>query len=158
MSDRARGVMVAVSAVGTVIGLAGLSVLWTQPMPGWWFTAVFTVMIVVVLAGFWAAYLTSIARARRERDSARAWTTRCAGARMAAGRVTARDVALAESGGVSGFTLEVTPDAGPPLTARWHGGAERLLQTQVPDIGAPVRVWTADWMAVVEAGDPTVVA
>ncbi|TWS21137.1 hypothetical protein FK529_00515 [Tsukamurella asaccharolytica] len=149
--------------VGLVIATLGAAVLvvglWTaDDVPGLWFRVLFTAFPGLVLCGFWFAYLASFGSAAQERDAERRWAALRGAAVPGHGTVEERRVRTSETGGVTGFVLEITGDGG-PFSAQWRASGDELLQPQVPGVGSAVRFWrtTPDGPLVVEALDPTVV-
>lgn len=139
----ARVVLVALLVLASLVGAGSVVPLWTTSTPGLWFSLLFTVFIAALVAALWIAYAGAVAQsAARERARAR-W--RRAGGRIERrdGSVVARTVSTIEDGTVERFELTVEIGAR-PLTAAWERPTARtrtLLQTQVPGVGAPCRVW-----------------
>lgn len=138
--------------------------LWTDQTPGWWFNLIFTVMLGGVALALWAILIGSIQQAALERELQALWRKIGPTAVAAAGRVSERRWALAEDGSVSSFALVVRLDDGLCLEGLWRpeNSGQRLLQTQVPGVGAHARVWRAANAAaaaplVIEVADPSVV-
>lgn len=137
--------------------------LWTQETPGWWFNLLFTVMIGGLALALWGILVGSIRQARHEAQLRTAWRDIAPTAIAVPARVTDRCWALAEDGAVMTFTLTAQGEDGRTVSGEWHPEHSRgqLLQTQVPGIGAYVRVWRAvDAVTplVIEVADPSVVA
>lgn len=139
--------------------------LWTHETPGWWFNLIFTAMIGGLAIALWAILAGSIRQARYETDLQTAWCAVAPTAIAMAGRVSDRYWALAEDGAVMSFDLTVQVADGGSVSGEWHPELSRgqLLQTQVPGIGADVRIWLApndapDAPLLIEVADPSVVA
>ena len=155
--------LVGVGAIATGILLFHL---WTGDSP-WWFNLIFTFMPGFVVVGFAVAFADSSRRARTEVVLAQRWAETRELATSSEGRVADRQVSLTEHGGVSAFTLTVADSAGSGIRARWFRNTPdaadvTLLQTQVPAVGSPVRIWQIGTLAedapvVVEALDPSIV-
>ncbi|GAB3617703.1 hypothetical protein GCM10027416_22600 [Okibacterium endophyticum] len=140
-------------------------ILWTMDSPGWWFSLLFTVLLVLVVAGFWAVYSDAV-RSGRERARAQArWLESSNSVRSVPGVIMARDVATLEDGRVHRFAVTVALSPDVRVSGLWHSRAsdsEPILQSQVPGVGAAARFWhvpgsPADWPFVIETVDPTVV-
>lgn len=156
-------------ALANVVVTAGsaalLALLWTAETPGWWFTAIFTVMTGGVPVALWAIFAGSLQEAGRERGQQARWADTRHRARAEPGRIVSRDVSLTEHGGVSSFELVVTVAGGASIRARWRPDSlsrGSLLQPQVPGVGAEARVWRVpddepEGPVVVEVTDPTVI-
>ncbi len=159
MGLTARVLLAVLLAASGVLAVALVVVLWTGETPGWWFSLLFTVIIVGLDVALWAAYVASIRNGTEAVAAQARWNAALSSVRMLPGTVTARTVATIEDGTVDAFDLTV--DAGHPVTAAWKRRSRvGLLQTQVPGVGAPVRVWTtavAGDPIVVEVLDPSVV-
>lgn len=147
-----------------VLSLYLIVVLWTTPTPGWWFSLLFSIMLVGMTLGFWAGFIVAMqAGAGRERASAR-WTETVHAVRDSPGVIVSRDVATSDDGSVLRFELTVRTSQASTVTGTWRprSASPRLLQSQVPGVGASARVWrvgaAADEPAVIEALDPTVTA
>lgn len=155
--------IILVGAIGTAILLVNL---WTSDSP-WWFNLIFTAMPSFFLVGCAIALLESARLSRIEERLATHWAQNRGRATVVGGRVTDREVALMEHGGVSSIVLAATDAAGTIVRARWYRSSPAhrdatLLQTQVPAIGAEVRIWTVGGAAeaellILEALDPSVV-
>lgn len=152
-------------AVVCVAAAGALFLLWTQPTPGLWFDLLFTVMLVGLAAAPWAILAASIRQAGFERDLQASWRDLRLRASAVQARVIERDWTLSEDGSVASFALTVRSADAALLRGRWRpaDAIQGLLQTQVPGVGAEVRVWRiADAPAgaplVIEAADPSVVA
>jgi len=163
MRRRTRILLVALLVLATVVGAGTAVPLWTTPTPGLWFSLLFTVFIAVLVVTLWVAYAGAVAHsAARERARAR-WRSAAPLIERADGFVVARTVSTIEDGTVESFdlTVEIPPHR---LTAAWERPTARsrmLLQTQVPGVGAPVRVWRIregqdDDPVVVEVQDASV--
>jgi hypothetical protein len=161
-----RVVFAVVGLVATVAAAAALVLLWTDETPGWWFNLIFTVMIGGIPVALWAILIGSIQDAGTERALQQTWHAHRHRARAEHGTVSDRRIALSDDGSVSSFDLVVTLGGGQPLSGSWrprNSSSRPLLQTQVPGVGTPVRVWlVADASAsaspvVIEVADPTVV-
>ncbi|MBO9626554.1 MAG: hypothetical protein J7484_09295 [Microbacterium sp.] len=137
--------------------------LWTEPTPGWWFSALFSVMIAGLLLAAWAAFIAALrdggARTIAREQWERAKTTPVA----TAGLITARQVSTLEDGTVDAFEITVALDDGGYVRSVWHRPSARargILQPQVPVVGGHVRVWRmpgapAEWPHVVDVTDPS---
>lgn len=157
-----------VSLIATVGAVFAIVLLWTEETPGWWFSLLFTVMVGGIPVALWAILFGSIQEAAVERAMQLAWNEGRHRARAETGSVTERRTGLSDDGSVSSFDLVVTLADGSRLSASWRpltATSRSLLQTQVPGVGTPVRVWRlaeADRSAsvgpvIVEVADPTVV-
>lgn len=165
MSPTSRVVVAGLLAIATALFVGALYILWTNETPGWWFNALFTVILLGLPVATWAGYVAAIRRADEEVRMQGFWAASRLRARLVGGRVVGRDVRVSEDGTIASFDLTIDiPDA-PPITATWHPHgrpARYILQTQVPGVGAEARVWlidaaTADRPLVVEVVDPTVI-
>lgn len=165
MSPVGRVVVAILLAVVTALFVGSLYILWTNETPGWWFNALFTVILVGLPVATWAGYVAAIRRADEEVRAQEFWAASRLRATLIGGRIVARDVRVSDDGTIASFRLTVDiPDA-PQITATWHSPREQpryILQTQVPGVGADARVWfidaaTADRPLVVEVVDPTVI-
>ena len=161
MKALTRAVLAVLLVVASIVTVVLVWVLWTNETPGWWFSLLFTLFLVGMAVALWAVCAAAI-RTGRERAVARTrWSESLGRVRYTPGTIVARDVSTIEDGTVSAF--ELTVDAGDRLTAEWRPRfVKPLLQTQVPGVGAAVRVWRspdapADHPLVVEALDPSVV-
>ena len=163
MKPGARAALAVALAVESLAACFLVWVLWTNETPGWWFSLLFTVFLAGISVALWAVYASAI-RTGSERALAQAvWTESLGSARPTAGTVIARDVSTTDDGSVSSFDLTVL--AGSQLQGTWQrrtASARLLLQTQVPGVGAAVRVWSASGApagspSVIEVLDPTVV-
>lgn len=158
------------NVVATIGVVAALMLLWSGATPGWWFDAIFTVLLAAIPVILWALLVGSISGAKQERAMQAEWAVLRDGAHAEHGAVLARDIRLSEDGTVSSFDLTVSGAERAVFHAEWRPRSARsrgLLQPQVPGIGAPVRIWlapaTADGvepkpLIVVEVADPSVVA
>ncbi|MFK4729693.1 hypothetical protein ROT00_08420 [Agromyces mediolanus] len=152
-----------VSLAATAGAATGIALLWTEQTPGLWFSVLFSVLLGALGLVPWLVLLGSITAAREDVEAQAAWRTARGRATPVAGRVTARRTQLAEEGTPTSFELDVELPDGGRLTAEWQPerASQRLLQTQVPGVGSPVRVWRTAGMpeapVVVEVGDPSVV-
>ncbi|MFB9308173.1 zinc transporter ZupT [Agromyces hippuratus] len=168
MRTRGRVLSALAGLVATVGAAAALVLLWTDGTSEWWFNLIFTVMICGIPVAVWAMLVGSIQEAGVERTMQEAWQEHRDHARAEHGSVADRRIALSDDGSVCSFDLVVTLGTGEALAGSWrpHTSSGRpLLQTQVPGIGAAVRVWLiADAVVdpgaspvVIEVADPTVV-
>lgn len=138
--------------------------LWTDESPGWWFNLIFTVMLGGLALALWAILFGSIQQAKLEAQLQTIWRGIAPHAVATSGRVSERRWKLAEDGAVVAFSLVVQIAADKPIRGQWHPAtsSERLLQTQVPGVGAGARVWRApnapdEAPLVIEVADPSVV-
>lgn len=164
MRTATRWTLIVLLLLAAAIVAGGIAALWTWPTPGWWFSALFT----VVMAGLVLALLLALVAADiASRDRARAiqrWSESADGFTALTGRVAARTVSTIEDGRVDAFQLAVETENG-TMTGGWEraaGASPHLLQTQLPGIGATARVWSvrgrsADWPLVIQVLDPSVV-
>lgn len=168
MRTPGRVVFALVSLVASVGAVFAITMLWIEETPGWWFSLLFTVMIGGIPVALWAILIGSIEEARVERAMQLAWLEGRHRARAEPATVAQRRTGLADDGSVSSFDLVVTLGVGQTIAGSWRpppASSRRLLQTQVPGVGTPVRVWRlADARAgsgpspiVIEVADPTVV-
>lgn len=155
------GLLNLVASIGAAWAIV---LLWTDDTPGWWFNLIFTVMLGGLALALWAALVGSIQQARLERELQAMWRKIGPTAVAASGRVSDRRWALAEDGAVSCFALVVQLADGPSVEGRWNPqhSDQRLLQTQVPGVGAQARVWripnaAANAPLLIEVADPSVV-
>jgi hypothetical protein len=163
MKASARALFAALLVIESLATCFFVWVLWTEETPGWWFSLLFTVILLGMSVALWAVYVSAIGTGRERALAQARWTASLGSVRLTAGTVAARDVSTIEDGSVSRFELAV--DADDSLLATWQrrtSSARMLLQTQVPGVGAPVRVWRspgapADFPLVIEALDPSVV-
>ena len=164
MRTGARVVFVILLLLATVVGAGSIVPLWTMPTPGVWFSVLFTAFIAAVVVVLWLVYIGALAHsASRVRALAR-WRAAAGRVERLDGTVVARTVSTIEDGGVDRFELTVDTTAG-RSSAAWERPTARtrmLLQTQVPGVGASVRVWRirdaeAEDPLVVEVLDPSVV-
>jgi hypothetical protein len=164
-----RSAIAVLLALATLAAAGLIGLLWVADTPGWWFSALFTVMLAGLAAAFWLAFAAARQDARAERVAAAAWRRSSALTRPHEARVADRHVHLDEDGTVSAFDLEVVltdSTAAIPIRATWRLSADariQLLQPQVPNSGAAARVWLlpgspADAPLVIDVLDPTVVA
>jgi len=132
-------VLVAASATG----LAAIVLLWTEDTPGWWFSALFTVFISLLLVALWLGYGFSIRAARRERVLAGQWSAALPGVSASPGRIARRHLGFSEDGDVTQLELTVSLPDGTMLAAQWYTrqGTPKLMPDRVPEVGAAVRVW-----------------
>lgn len=161
MASTARVLVALLLAIGTALCAEGIYLLWTEETPGWWFSALFTVVLIGLPLAAWAAYAFAIRRAGEERRLQEQWAASRDRARLVHGRITDRDVQVSEDGTISAFVLTVEVTDVPAFDATWHPHRESpkyLLQTQVPGVGSEVRVWLidAEHPLVVEVVDPSV--
>ncbi|MCM3658875.1 hypothetical protein M3147_16585 [Agromyces mediolanus] len=153
----------AANLVATLVAAGGIVLLWREETPGWWFSLLFTLLLGALALALWLLLIGSIGAAREDREAQTAWSAVRERATATAGRIAARRTELAEEGTPTSFELDVELEGGERVTAEWRleRAAQRLLQSQVPGIGAPVRVWRAAGMpqapVVVEVADPSVV-
>ena len=157
----ALGVLVTVAAA---LAVYLILILWILETPGWWFSLIFTVMIGLFAMGITFGYVESLrSGVRREQASAR-WAEIVGIVRANSGVVTAREVATREDGSVPRFGLTVRTERGAVVTGAWRSQSARsLLQSQVPGVGAHVRIWRNEHgpdtdPLVIEVLDPTVAA
>ncbi|MGH3703530.1 MAG: hypothetical protein ACRDT9_02770 [Agromyces sp.] len=154
--------------VATLGVVAALLLLWSGATPGWWFDALFTILLAAIPVILWALLVGSISGARKERAMQARWATLRGGAHAERGVALSRDIRLSEDGTVSSFDLTVSGSEQAVFRAEWRprsSTSRGLLQPQVPGLGAPVRIWrtpdTGDGierLIVVEVVDPSVVA
>ncbi|KRC61444.1 hypothetical protein ASE14_11275 [Agromyces sp. Root81] len=162
-----RSLFVVANVVATIGAVAALVLLWSGPTPGWWYDAIFTVLVGFIPVVLWALLIGSVAETRKDRAMQETWSELRDRARAEHGDVLARDIRLAEDGSVSSFELTVSGAESSTFRAQWRprsATGRGLLQPQVPGIGAPVRIWRApgntggvDLPVVVEAADQSVV-
>ncbi|MFC9558965.1 hypothetical protein [Agromyces sp. NPDC056965] len=160
----------AANVVATLGVVAVLMLLWSGATPGWWFDAIFTILLAAIPVTIWALLVGSISGARKERAMQAEWAMLRDGVRAEHGVVLARDIRLSEDGTVSSFDLTVSGAEESVFHAEWRprsATSRGLLQPQVPGIGAPVRIWRTPVdgdgveptsLIVVEVADPSVVA
>lgn len=155
------GLLNLVASIGAAWAIVQL---WTGQTPGWWFNLIFTVMLGGMALALWAILIGSIQQAKLERELQARWREIGPTAVADAGRVSERRWSLAEDGSVSSFALVLRFDDGLCLEGLWRpeDSSQRLLQTQVPGVGAHARVWRAANAAaaaplVIEVADPSVV-
>jgi hypothetical protein len=154
------GVLVAVAAA---LAVCLILILWIFETPGWWFSLIFTLMVGGFALGIGVAYVEALrSGVRREQASAR-WAEILSEVRGSPGIVVSRDVATREDGAVPRFALTVRTERGDLVTGEWRPqpSANSLLQSQVPGVGAHVRVWRVEGSPdsdplVIEVLDPTV--
>lgn len=157
-----RIAFVVVSLAASAGTATGIVLLWTEQTPGWWFSLLFSVLLGAMGLVPWFLLAGSIGAAREDREAQAAWSAARGSAAPTAGRVAARRTRLAEEGTPTSFELDVELADGSRLTAEWQleRAAQRLLQSQVPGVGAAVRVWRVAGMpeapVVVEVADPSV--
>ena len=159
-SRMALGLLVTVAAA---LAVYLILILWIFETPGWWFSLIFTVMVGGFALGIGLAYVEALrSGVRRERASAR-WAEILSEVRGSTGIVVSRDVATREDGAVPRFALTVRTERGALVTGEWRPqpSANSLLQSQVPGVGAHVKVWRAERSPdsdplVIEVLDPTV--
>ncbi|MCX2748315.1 hypothetical protein OOZ51_10875 [Arthrobacter sp. MI7-26] len=167
LGSAGRTIVACAFVIATMVCGWPVAILWTSDTPGWWFNAIFTVMLVGLPIGFWAGYVASVRDAARERAAQRQWSSLRVTARPIRGIVSSRRVGFLEEGGVASFTLTVaTGESGlASFRANWRppaGGPAFLLESQVPGIGAEIRVWVPSEpqpehpVFLVEVADPTV--
>ena len=161
MSGTGRLVVATLLAVGTAVFVVSLRALWSADVP-WWFSLLFTVMLVGLPLAAWVAYISAIRRAGEDLGFQGQWAASRGRARLALGHISDRAVQTSEAGTVTSFVLTVDIPNSPQVKATWHPARETpnyLLQTQVPGVGAEVRVWLLDSaeVVVVEVVDPSVV-
>lgn len=148
-----------VNVVAAVSAALGIVLLWREETPGWWFSALFSVLLGALALVLWLAFFGSIAAAREDRAAQEAWAAVREHAVPEPGRVVTRRVGLAEEGTPTSFELDVALASGDVQTAHWRleRASQRMLQTQVPAVGAPARVWraSADAPVVIEVADPS---
>ncbi|GGR18394.1 hypothetical protein ACFOE1_08665 [Agromyces mediolanus] len=153
----------AAAVIATAVAAWGVVLLWTEETPGWWFSLLFSVLLGAMGLVPWFLLAGSIGAAREDREAQAAWSAARDSATPTTGRVVARRTQLAEEGTPTSFELDVDLADGSRLTAEWRleRAAQRLLQSQVPGVGAAVRVWRAAGVPeaplVVEVADPSVV-
>ncbi|MFD6054568.1 hypothetical protein [Agromyces sp. NPDC060279] len=158
-----RIAFVVVSLAASAGTATGIVLLWTEQTPGWWFSLLFSVLLGALGLMPWLVLLGSITAARQDVAAQTAWRTARERATASSGRVVARRTQLAEEGTPTSFELDVELADGSRLTAEWQleRATQRLLQSQVPGVGAAARVWRAAGMpeapVVVEVADPSVV-
>ncbi|MBB6407226.1 hypothetical protein [Arthrobacter sp. AZCC_0090] len=155
LGPRGRVIFAFVNVIVTIAAVFALYFLWrSEESPGWWFNLIFTVMIGGIPAVLWAILIGTGEEARFDHALQAKWDQSRHDAGAEWGRVLARDIRLTENGSVSSFDLTVTLDDGSTLRGRWRpekATRVSLLQSQVPGVGAEVRVWR-----IVEAGvDPS---
>lgn len=166
-----RVIFAFVNVVVTVAALFALYFLWwvDEEPPGWWFNLIFTAMIGGIPVVLWALLIGTGEEAKFDRAMQSRWDESRHYARAERGSVLARDIRLTENGSVSSFDLTVTLGDGSTLRGR---GCPRtapnksLLQSQVPGVGAEVRVWRiveagvdpSATPVIIQATDPSVVA
>ena len=164
MGRSGRAWFALLNLIASIGAIWGSYQLWTDETPGWWFNLIFTVMLGGLALALWAILYGSIQQAKLEARLQAVW--RAIGPRAVAsgGRVTERRWKLAEEGAVTAFSLVVQISDERPVRGEWHPVDSRayLLQTQVPGVGAEVRVWraanaAADAPLVIEVADPSVV-
>lgn len=164
-----RVIFAFVNVVVTVAALFELYFLWISETPGWWFNLIFTVMIGGIPVVLWAILIGTGEEAKFDYATQAKWDESRHYARAGRGSVLGRDIRLTENGSVSSFDLTVTLGDGSTLSGRWRpqkSSGPSLLQSQVPGVGAEVRVWRiveagVDPSAVpvvIQAADPSVVA
>lgn len=164
MSTAARVTYALLLVAASVLCCYLVFLLWTSETPGWWFSLLFTVMLVGLTVALWAVYLAAI-RTGNERERARSrWLESVEQVQPSTGVIVAREVNTLEDGVVHRFELTVASPSGDRVHGLWQGrlsGVPRVLQSQVPGVGASARVWrsphaTEDDPLVIEALDPSV--
>lgn len=149
-----RGAFAAINCVVTVAVVVVIFLLWTDETPGWWFNAIFTVMLGGIAVALWAILRGAGVEAADHEAMEAAWGRSRHRARAERGQVTARSSTLTDRGAVSSFELTVMLDGGSHFSALWRPAKSPdgyLLQPQVPGVGSDVRVW----LLPEDAGNPT---
>ncbi len=158
----ARVILGALLVLAAVVAAGLISALWTQPTPGAWFSALFTVMISGLVLALVLAYIGALRDGRARAEAAQLWS-RARKHVAEHGRIVAREVSTQEDGQVGSFTLSVAVEGGAELHARWsmpRASSGAILQSQVPVVGQPVRVWRlepghGDSAYVIDVADPS---
>jgi hypothetical protein len=161
MSAGARAAFAVLLVVASLVACGLVVVLWANETPGWWFSLLFSVILVGLAVVLWAVYVAAIRTGTERALASTRWSESQGGLRQVAGTVLSRDVSTLEDGSVSRFELTVSGG----VTGEWRpqrASSRGLLQTQVPGVGAAARVWLvpgapAGHPVVIEVLDPSVV-
>ena len=164
MRPGARAVYVVLLLLATAVGAGTLIPLWTTPTPGVWFSVLFTAFIAALVVVLWFVFAGALAKSALRVRALACWRQASGRIERVDGTVVARTVSTIEDGGVDRFELAVETATG-LSSAVWERPTARsrmLLQTEVPGVGATVRVWRIRGAGpedplVVEALDPSVV-
>lgn len=136
--------------------------LWTGDTPGWWFNALFTVLLGGLVLALWGGFLAALVDGRTRTLARARWADGASTATALNGTIAARTVSTLEDGQVHAFDVTVVFGTG-RATASWKmntRGSNPLLQSQVPAVGAAARIWrlsgaTDDDPLVVDVVDPS---
>lgn len=159
-------VVFAVLSIGTCALSCYLMVLlWTAETPGWWFSLLFSVMLIGLALALVAVNVAAVRNGNEREVALSRWREELGDVQLFPCTVTARDAKTLEDGSVSSFDLTVSSPTGVEVQGTWRprpGVIKGLLQTQVPGVGAHARVWrsahsSADYPLVIEVLDPSVV-
>ncbi len=160
----ARVTLAVLLVIAALVAGGAIFLLWTEPTPGAWFSLLFTVMITGLVAALVLAYIGAVRDGRARAEARDLWSTAPKRA-VEHARVISRDVSTQEDGQVGSFEVTVLLDEGTELRGRWSrpkASSRAILQSQVPGIGQPVRVWRmaagiGDGVHVIDVVDPSAI-
>lgn len=158
-----RVALVVLLVLVDLVGVGLVALLWTEPTPGWWFSLLFTLVMITGAVVLWIGYLGSVVLGAERERARTSWADAHGRHEQLDGTVSSRTVSTIEDGTVNTFTLAVDTAKG-KVRATWERPTSRspmLLQSQVPGVGARARVWRIrdaeeDAPVVVEVRDPSV--
>jgi len=163
LSPTSRVILAVLLVMTALVAVYLVVTLWTLETPGWWFSLLFTVIILGLTFGLWFGFVEALrSGARREQASSR-WTEIREAVSSSPGVLVSRNVVTSEDGTVPRFDVTVRTADGSLVTAIWNpqSSSRYLLQSQVPGVGSTVRVWRNESgpdldPLVIEVLDPTV--
>lgn len=164
IGSAARALLALLLTAASALAVFLIVILWTFETPGWWFSLLFTLTFVGLVFGLWVGFVGALQSGVVREQATIRWAEIVETVRPSSGTVVARDVATREDGSVHRFTLTVMTEHRATLEGVWEPSSTRsLLQSQVPGVGALVRVWRNEHgpdsdPLVIEALDPSVVA
>jgi hypothetical protein len=162
VTTRSHRVRLMLMALVSVLAVLAVVDLWSEPTPGWWFCVLFTVLAAVALAALWMGFVGSARRSSARARARARWAEASGELEQLEGTVAFRWVSTIEDGTVDSFELGIETSAG-RVRGRWErasAGAPMLPASQLPERGAPARVWRIrgaeeDAPLVVEVRDPS---
>lgn len=143
VTARSHRVRLILMAVVSVLALLGVVNLWSEPTPGWWFSLLFTGLAAAALAALWMGFAGSVRRSGARAQGRTRWAEASGEFEQLEGTVASRRVSTIEDGTVDSFEVWVDTSAG-RVGGRWErasAGAPMLPASQLPQPGAPARVW-----------------
>ncbi|MDF2667304.1 MAG: hypothetical protein K0R81_3154 [Microbacterium sp.] len=143
VSTRAHVVRWVLMVLVSVLAVPAVVDLWVEPTPGWWFSLLFSVLAAVALAALWWGFAGSMRGSGARAKARERWLEASGDLEQLEGAVAFRRASTIEDGTVDSFELGVETSAG-RVRGRWErasAGAPMLPASQLPEPGAPARVW-----------------